>query len=148
MHLKLIPAGLVVAALSAAGCGSGASTSPRPSAAGPGPPLRIYRAKLSRLGAPGGTGAAIIALHPGSVVCWRFAHLRGFTDATSASIDAGVSGKPAKAVLPLSTGPRLHHQGCVRASPLLSSAIQRNPGGYYVRVASSRYPAGAVRARL
>jgi hypothetical protein len=152
MHLKLISAGLVVAALSTAACGSGSNTSsassPARRAHSGSRPLRIYRAKLGGSGASQGTGAAIIALHPASVVCWRFAHLRGFTGATSASIDVGVSGKPGKTVLPLSAGPRFHHQGCVRAKPLLSAAIQRNPSGYYVTIASSQYPAGAVRAQL
>lgn len=152
MRLKLISAGLVVAALSAAACGSGSNTSSASSPArrvhSGSRPLRIYRAKLSGSSTRPATGTAIIALHSGSLVCWRFAHLHGFTAATSASIDAGVSGKPGKAVLPLSIGPRLHHQGCVRASPLLSSAIQRNPSGYYVTISSTQDPVGAVRGQM
>ena len=48
--------------------------------------LRLYRVKLTGKADSGGcchgTGYAIIALHRGSIVCWRFAHLHGFFNAT------------------------------------------------------------------
>ncbi len=114
---------------------------------------QIYRAKLSGTadgahGAPRGVGVAIIALHGNSTICWRFAHLHGFLGATAARIEAGANGKPHKLILALSTGPRLHHQGCVRASRPVISAIRHNPSRYYVDIQSTQYPSGAVRARL
>jgi hypothetical protein len=99
-------------------------------------------------GAAHGVGSAIIAFHGDSRVCWRFAHLHGFTDATSAHIDIGASGRTGQVVIALSPGPRLHHQGCVPVSPGLSRRIWARPGGYYVDVYSKQYPRGAVGAQL
>ena len=116
-------------------------------------PAQIYRVLLSGKaqkppGAPLGRGDAIIALHGDSVVCWRFAHLHGFTHATDAHIHTGRKGQSGAVVLPLSTGPRLHHQGCVSVSPKVVEAILSKPSGYYVTIQSARYPTGAVRAQL
>jgi CHRD domain len=110
----------------------------------------VYRVQVTGTprGAAHATGAAIIALHGDSLVCWRFAHLHGFTDATSAVIQSGSNGRPGQVVIALSPGPRLHHQGCVPVSPALSRRIGARPGGYYVTIHSKQYPTGAVRAQL
>jgi hypothetical protein len=86
-----------------------------------------------------------IAFHGSSVVCWRFAHLHAFTNATFARIDIGVQGKSGNIVVALSTGPRLHHQGCVPVSAKLVKTIEDHPRGYYVNIHSTTYPGGAVR---
>lgn len=99
-------------------------------------------------GARRGVGAAVIAFHGVSKLCWRFAHLHGFVDATSAGVDAGTAGRTGQAVIVLSPGPRLRHQGCVRVSPTLSRSIVARPAGYYVSIQSKQYPHGAVRAQL
>jgi len=116
-------------------------------------PTEIYRVRLSGAtetppGAAHGVGDAIIAFHGDSLVCWRFAHLHGFTDATSAHVQIGAAGRTGQVVIGLSPGPRLHHQGCVPVSPALSSRIWARPNGYYVNVHSYQYPQGAVRAQL
>ena len=162
LRSKVVIPGSVVVALVLAACGSGGSgktassraTSSHSgsSVAGAGP-IRIYRSTLSGAaerprGAPRGTGAAIIAFHDRSALCWRFAHLHGFTDATVARIHLGRTGRSGNVVLPLSSGPRMHHQGCLKISPTVSEAIQRNPSDYYVNISSKQYPAGAVRAQL
>jgi hypothetical protein len=148
---------LVASALMLGGCGSsGSSSRTRASkAAGAGikGPVRIYHVKLSGAaetsgGAPAGAGDAIVAFHGTSIVCWRFAHLHGFTGATSARIYGASLNKDGKVVASLSTGPRLHHQGCRHADPSVISAIERRPRDYYVNVHSARYPHGAVRAQL
>jgi hypothetical protein len=69
-----------------------------------------------------------IAIHGSSVVCWRFAHLHGFTNATFAHIHVGAKGKSGNIVVPLSPGPRLHQGGCVPVSATLVKAIEHNPG--------------------
>jgi len=108
-------------------------------------PLRVYRVLLTGRGetphgAANGSGDAVIAIHSGSVVCWRFAHLHGFLNATVAHIHAGRTGKSGTIVVPLSTGAHLHHQ--------VVKAIEDNPAAYYVNIHSLKYPAGAVRAQL
>ena len=159
MRPKLLVASVVLSMLGVSACGGSSSSS---SSAGSGVPatktkstgpLVIYRVALSGsaetpAGAPAGVGDAVIAFHGSSVVCWRFAHLHGFTSATFAHIHSGAKGKSGKIVVPLSTGSALHHRGCVPVSPTLTKAIERHPSDYYVNVHSVKYPAGAVRAQL
>lgn len=99
-------------------------------------------------GAPLGRGVAIVAFHGSSLVCWRFAHLHGFTIATTAHIAAGATGKRGAIVVPLSSGPRLRHEGCVPISPATTTSIWSHPNAYYVNIVSAQYPNGAVRAQL
>ena len=99
-------------------------------------------------GAPHGGGIAIIAFHGASKVCFRFAHLHGFIDATVAHIHTGTVGHSGPVLVALSSGPKLHHRGCLVISPAISRAIWRRPSAYYVNVHSRRYPGGAVRAQL
>lgn len=159
MRLRSLSPGLAILVLVIAGCGSSNASHPasvRSSGGTAGAtraPLRIFRVKLTGgsqtpPGAPNGVGAAVIAIHRGSVVCWRFAHLHGFSDATQAQINTGASGRSGAVLVPLSTGPRLRHRGCVRATAAAVHAIDRDPAGHYLTIASAQYPAGAVRAEL
>ncbi len=144
-------AGVAVLAIGLAGCGG---TSSNGHATAPGSrPLHIYRVAMSGRaetprGAPHGVGVAVIAIHSKLVVCWRFAHLHGFANATVAHIHTGRAGGAGPVLIPLSTAPALHHQGCTHASAATITAIERGPGGYYVNIHSARYPAGAVRGQL
>ena len=158
MRLRLFVPSLVVLMLGVTACGSSSPSSTSSSkAAAPGAnapgPLHVYRVSLigkaeTPPGATQGTGAAIIAFHGTSLVCWRFAHLHGFSHATYAHIHSGVKGKSGKSVVPLSSSPKLHHQGCVPVSTVLVKAIERHPSHYYVNIHSKQYPNGAVRAQL
>ena len=148
MRPKLIVASLPVLVFVAPGCGSSGASSATNSS-----PVTIYRSVLTGTagnppGAPNGTGDAIIAFHGSSLVCWRFAHLHGFINATVAHINIGAKGKSGRVAVPLSTGPRLHHQGCVPVSPGLVKTIEHNPPDYYVNIHSAQYPGGAVRGQL
>lgn len=154
----MLPA-LAIIAVGVAGCGSSNSSarSSAPSSgrstSGASVPLHVYRVTLTGKaetadGAANGSGDAVIAIHSGSVVCWRFAHLHGFVNATVAHIHAGRPRKPGNIVVALSTGPHLHHRGCVQARATVVKAIERNPAAYYVNIHSGQYPAGAVRGQL
>jgi len=150
-HRLLAVAGAVALAL--AGCGGGASRQAASGHASASRPLHLYRVTMngraeSPHGALHGVGAGVIAIHAGSVVCWRFAHLHGFVSATVAHIHTGPPGRSGPVLIPLSTAPVLHHQGCTHATASAITAIERDPGGYYVNVHSARYPAGAVRGQL
>jgi hypothetical protein len=110
--------------------------------------LKLTGAAETPPGAPKGTGGAVIAFHGATKVCWRFAHLGGFTGATAAHIHVGAAGKSGNVVVPLSTGPKFVHKGCVRAKAALVKAIEKDPHGYYVNIHSTKYPGGAVRSQL
>ncbi len=155
MTTKLMTAAAIAvtsAALTA--CGSSSSSSSTATAAHhhhakP----RIYTVELSGSaetphGAPQGAGTAVIAFHGTTKVCWRFAHLHGFSSATFAHIYRGPAGKSGSIVVPLSTASQLHHRGCVAVPPATVTAIEKDPAGYYVNIHSTTYPGGAVRAQL
>jgi hypothetical protein len=142
---------LPVLALSA--CGSSSKTATSASHHHSSRPARTYRLKLTGAaevppGAPKGSGNAVIAIHGTSKVCFRFSHLHGFAGATVSHIHAGGPGKAGPVVVSLSTSSRLHHHGCVNASPTVSKAIEGHPASYYVNIHSKQYPGGAVRAQL
>ena len=141
---------LVIALIGIAGCGGSGSSTP---SSAPSQPLHLYRVRLTGRaeipkGAANGSGSAIIAIHRGSVVCWRFVHLHGFLNPTVAQIHVGFNGRAGRVLQPLSTGPRLHHRGCIQTSPAAVTAIERDPSSYYVDVHSQLYPDGAVRGQL
>jgi hypothetical protein len=116
-------------------------------------PTELYTVALTGTaetprGAPHGQGVAIIALHGASRLCFRFAHLHGFVDATFATIQSGTAGHAGPVIVALSSGPKLHHRGCRAISPTVGQALAKGPSAYYVNVHSREYPAGAVRAQL
>jgi hypothetical protein len=142
---------LPVLALSA--CGSSSKKATPTSHHRSSRPARTYKVKLTGAaevptGAPKGSGNAVVAIHGTTKVCFRFSHLHGFAGATVSHIHAGRAGKAGPVVVPLSTGSKLHHTGCVKASPTVIKAIEGHPASYYVNVHSKKYPGGAVRAQL
>jgi hypothetical protein len=157
MSPKLIVPALAALALSLNACGSsssstsssaGSSSKPKSGVRG-----HIYRVKLSGKaetppGAPNATGSAVIALHSNLTACWRFSRLSGFSEATVSHIHRGASGTSGPIVVPLSTGSKLHHKGCVHTTASTIKEIEKDPHGYYVNIHSKKYPGGAVRAQL
>lgn len=160
MRSKLMTLAVAAVVPSLAACGgSGGSTSAasgqRSKAAGSGiaGPVHIYRLALTGTaekphGASAGNGDAIIAFHGSSLICFRFAHLHGFTNATTAHIHSGPAGKTGSVVVALSTASRLHHQGCVHTAAAVVGSIEHRPQDYYLNIHSTQYPKGAVRAQL
>ena len=156
MHPKPLIVSLTVIALAVTGCGSSSSSSSSTATStrlDPPAPSSIYRVKLTGAaerppGAANGSGDAVIAMHGARELCWRFAHLHGFTSATQAHIHVGAAAKSGSLFAALSTGPRLHHRGCVATGANVVKAIEKHPSGYYVSIESLRYPRGAVRAQL
>ncbi len=155
MREKLLVGTVAALALGVAGCGGSGSSSAAASGktAGKAGPIVIYRAALSGTtgmpkGAPAGGGNAIVALHGGTVLCWRFAHLHGFVNAAAAHIQLGSHRTSAHPIASLSTGSHLHHRGCITVSTGTAKAIQKRPSAYYIVIDSASFPAGAVRGRL
>jgi hypothetical protein len=145
---------LVVVTLAVTACGSAATSGSRStSVTSHGRPTAIYRVVLTARAEPApqaahAEGDAIVALHRDSVLCWRFAHLRGFSGARSGLIRAITAGKPGRLLISLSTSRQLRHKGCIAISPALGKAILSQPTHYYVSIPSSRYPGGAIGGQL
>lgn len=140
---------VVVLAFGLAACGATTRTTAAVSAR----PTALYTVSVtgaaeSPPGAPHGRGVAIVAFHGPTEVCFRFAHLHGFSDATTADIEAGASGRTGSPVIALGSGPKLHHRGCRSVTPALSKTIWQRPASFDVVIHSRRYPAGAVAGRL
>ncbi|MGI8714711.1 MAG: CHRD domain-containing protein [Solirubrobacteraceae bacterium] len=139
-----------------AACGhAGPSGPPRPSTdAGASPPSHKFIATLSGRAEPSGgavhgAGVAVIALHDtAQEICWRFAHLHGFTNATHAEIRRGDGRGTDPVAVALSSGSRLHHKGCKPARPALIATIARQPHRFYVTIDAVRFPTGAVTGPL
>ena len=156
MHPKPLIASLAVIGLAVTGCGASSSSSSSTAASrrsDRSAPSHIYRLRLTSAAerpprAPNAIGDAVIALHGDRKLCWRFSHLRGFSGATQAAIHVGSAGKSGNVLVALSTGPRLHHRGCVGVGASVVEAIASNPQRYYVNIQSVRYAGGAVRAQL
>lgn len=172
MRSKLLIPGLAVAVLGIAACGSssnstssnasGGSSASTPAGTTPGKgktkvvavPSKTYSVKMTGKaetpkGPPSGTGAAVVTVHGKTdKLCWRFAHLKGFSAPTLAHIHLGPAGTSGNVVVPLSGAAKFKDKGCVRASPTLLKAIEKNPHGYYVNIHNKKYPGGAVRSQL
>ncbi len=173
MRSKLLTASMVLATLGIAACGSSSSSSSTttPSAksstksAAPAASSaqgtngktaavasRTYSVKLTGkaetpAGPPSGTGSAVITVHGKTdQVCWRFAHLKGFTTPKVSHIHSGATGVSGPIVAPL--GSLYKAKGCVPASATLLKAIEKNPHAFYVNIHNTKYPGGAVRAQL
>jgi hypothetical protein len=93
INVRLACPALVAVTLGLAACG-GSSATP---ATVPSRPTTLYTVLMTGAaetptGAPHGRGVAIIAFHGASKLCFRFAHRRGFVDATVAHVHSGMVG--------------------------------------------------------
>jgi hypothetical protein len=104
------------------------------------------RAEVPGPGDPDGFGLALVSLRQGEV-CY-FLWVFGIAPPTAAHIHVGAVDVAGPVVVPLSPPVGGSSHGCVAASPELITAMQLDPGGYYVNVHNADYPAGAVRGQL
>ena len=142
--------GLLAASVAITGCGG--SSAPANSRGGvnaqkPSVEYVVRMSGTSESPPTHGVGDAIIALHEHDI-CYRFAHMRGFTDASNARILRGATRETGTIVVSLATGPRLHHRGCLAMGATVMTAIAADPSAYYVEIRSVQYPRGLVRAQL
>jgi hypothetical protein len=142
--------GLLAASVAITGCGG--SSAPANSRGGvnaqkPSVEYVVRMSGTSESPPTHGVGDAIIALHEHDI-CYRFAHMRGFTDASNARILRGATRETGTIVVSLATGARLHHRGCLAMGATVMTAIAADPSAYYVEIRSVQYPRGLVRAQL
>jgi hypothetical protein len=142
--------GLLAASVAIAGCGgfsAPANSRARVNAQKPSVEYVVRMSGTSESPPTHGVGDAIIALHEHDI-CYRFAHMRGFTDASNARILRGATRETGTIVVSLATGARLHHRGCLPMGATMMTAIAADPSAYYVEIRSAQYPRGLVRAQL
>jgi hypothetical protein len=95
-------------------------------------------------GDPDGSGTAEVKIN-GTSVCWQIKASKVGT-LMAAHIHKGGPGVAGPVVVPFGTAYK--SKGCVKAPAAVASAIQKNPGAYYVNVHNTKYPAGALRGQL
>lgn len=100
-------------------------------------------------GDPDGTGTAMITLRANNEVCWDMKVSAITLPAAAAHIHEGAPGVAGPVVVPLSA-PDANGMamGCTNADAAVAERIRQNPGGFYVNVHTSDFPAGAVRGQL
>ena len=97
-------------------------------------------------GAPKGSATVNLTI-TGNKVCWKFTKLKNFDKPLVSHIHKGKAGAAGPVYIPL--GGAFKATGCINApagSP--TSAIAKNPKGFYVNVHTAKYPNGAVRGQL
>ena len=106
-----------------------------------------YDATLSRFrgGATGGSGLAVITVHPPRKLCWKFSHLKSIpepTDARLVWIYPGASGNNG-----FRLGRHFKTSGCVYVPTTIALLrnLERYPQEWYVSIHTAQFPAGAVR---
>ena len=101
-------------------------------------------------GDPNGSGTARITINVGQgEVCYALSVTGIALPATGAHIHVGEADASGGVVVGLqSPGATGTSSGCVSADADLLKQIVSNPGGYYVNVHTTEFPAGAIRGQL
>jgi hypothetical protein len=100
-------------------------------------------------GDPHGAGSATFHLDSAKgQVCYDL-QVSKIATATMAHIHKGASSEVGPPVIPLKSPDKAgKSSGCAPADAKLLTAIQQNPGAYYVNVHNAEFPGGAVRGQL
>jgi CHRD domain len=97
-------------------------------------------------GAPAGKGTVKLTI-TGSKVCWKFTGIKAIDKPLVSHIHKGNAGTSGPIYIPL--GGAFKATGCTTApagSP--TSAIAKNPKGFYVNIHTKKFPGGAIRGPL
>lgn len=81
-------------------------------------------------------------------VCYDLNDTRNLDEITGISIHRGAYGQNGPAVLTLRRSNQGGFKSCVSRSEWLEDSMERNPAAYYVQLATSRYPNGAIRGQF
>jgi len=82
----------------------------------------------------------------GRRVCWSIRGVRGIGRPRTASIYKAIPGEFGPLMVRL--GGRYRGAGCVTARVGVAEAIAQSPEGFYLSIATRRFPLGAVRGQL
>ena len=165
----LVAVGAVVAAgVLGAGCGGDGGDGSQPRVSGPtalkltdgdqgGRPLGATLNGANEVNSAGepnqgdldGTGTATVTLNEGQgQVCWEIA-VANIVTPTRGHIHRAPAGQNGPIVVEFfETGQPIALSGCRTVAATLIRDIRQGPGGFYVNVHNSAFPAGAVRGQL
>jgi hypothetical protein len=107
-------------------------------------------AEVSAPGAPDAVGFIFVTIHPNTGnLCYDVAVAHLTLPATGLNLYQGTAGHTGALVLSLPTKPAASGiaQGCV-TNKNLTTALAKNPDGYFVNVATTDFKNGAARAQL
>jgi len=105
------------------------------------------KAERPKAGSSTGSGTAQVTLDPGKgKICFKLTWKK-INDPVASHIHKGGKNDSGPVVVVFFAG-KAKHSGCVSASKALISAIGKSPGGYYVNIHTSDFPAGAIRGQL
>jgi CHRD domain len=81
-------------------------------------------------------------------LCYDLNDIRGLGTVTGAAIYRGAKGRNGTVVLRLREANEGGWKNCVKRAEWLENSIERNPGAYYIQIATSDYPNGAIRGQF
>jgi len=98
-------------------------------------------------GPAGGTGTALITLHPANnTVCYELTWSNLGGEPTASHLHDAAAGKNGDIKVVLLEPP--NPKGCVPAAAADITSIDANPQGWYVNIHTAQYSSGAVRGQL
>jgi CHRD domain len=81
-------------------------------------------------------------------ICYDVNDVRGLGNVTGAAIYRGAKGRSGKLVMRLREANEGGWKNCVKRAEWLEDSIENSSGGYYIQLATSDYPNGAVRGQF
>lgn len=148
MHIKTLTLLAVSAASLVAGCATLEETAAEAVA-------DTRRATLSGSAVVGGSGdpdgyakAELTVTDQLNGICYDLNDVRGLAPITSVTINRGASGANGPVVLRLNQANEGGWKNCIKRSEWLEDAIDNGTNRYYIQIATSEFPNGAIRGQF
>ena len=81
-------------------------------------------------------------------VCYDINDKSGLGPITSVTINRGARGSTGKVVLRLREANEGGYKNCVKRAEWLEDSFEKSPGAYFVQIATSEFPNGAIRGQF
>jgi hypothetical protein len=115
---------------------------------GPPPPPNTGVPLYAHMSGGSGSGTITVVVDPPKGTACYLMNVSGLQNVTAAHIHKGGPGETGAPVVPLTAPEGGTAGGCAPVTAEVAAALLANPGGYYVNVHTSAFPAGAIRGQL